>query len=125
MIIPDTSVWVDFFRGVSNLLADEPVLAERRLLHPFVFGELLLGGLPKEASLRAILASLRPAPVAETGEVAAFIQWAKLAGTGIGYVDTHLLVSAKMIGGTLLTTDTNLHAQAARLGVAYEGAATT
>ena len=120
MIIPDTSVWIDLFRGIDNLLASEPALARRRLLHPFVFGELLLGGLPKDAKLRSILAALIPAPVAHPSEVAAFIQWAELAGTGIGYVDAHLLVSAKMVGGSVLTGDKALHAQALRLGVAYE-----
>lgn len=119
MIIPDTSIWVDLFRGGQNLLATEPELARRRLLHPFVFGELLLGGLPKDRALRAALAALRPAPIAETSEVVAFIQWANLAGTGIGYVDAHLLVSATMIGGSILTLDQNLHAQAKRLNVAF------
>ena len=120
MIIPDTSIWVDLFRGGQNLLATEPELARRRLLHPFVYGELLLGGLPKDHALRSALAALRPAPIADVSEVVAFIQWAKLAGTGIGYVDAHLLVSAKMIGGSILTLDKNLHTQAARLGVACE-----
>ncbi len=120
MIIPDTSIWVDLFRGGQNLLATEPELARRRLLHPFVYGELLLGGLPKDRDLRAMLAALRPAPVAEVNEVVAFIQWAKLAGTGIGYVDAHLLVSAKMIGGSILTLDNDLQANAERLGVAYD-----
>ena len=121
MIIPDTSIWVDLFRGGQNLLATEPELARRRLLHPFVYGELLLGGLPKDRDLRATLAALRPAPVAEVNEVVAFIQWAKLAGTGIGYVDAHLLVSAKMIGASILTLNNDLQANAERLGVAYEG----
>ena len=121
MIIPDTSIWVDLFRGGQNLLATEPDLARRRLLHPFVYGELLLGGLPKDRVLRAALAALRPAPIADFSEVVAFIQWAELACTGIGYVDAHLLVSAKMIGGSILTLDNDLHAQAAWLGVAYEG----
>ena len=119
MIIPDTSIWVDLFRGGQNLLATEPELTRRRLLHPFVNGELLLGGLPKDRDLRSALAALRPAPIADVSEVIAFIQWARLAGTGIGYVDAHLLVSAKMIGGSILTLDNDLRANAERLGCAY------
>lgn len=119
MIIADTSIWVDLFRGGQNLLATEPDLAHRRLLHPFVYGELLLGGLPKDRTLRAAMAALRPAPVADLNEVVAFIHWAKLAGTGIGYVDAHLLVSAKMIGGSILTLDDNLRVNAERLGCVY------
>ena len=119
MIIPDTSVWIDLFRGIDNLLASPPDVKQRRLLHPFVFGELLLGGLPTDKKLRDIVDALVPAPVAHPSEVAAFIQWARLSGTGIGYVDTHLLVSAKMIGALILTKDQSLQARAQRLGVAY------
>jgi predicted nucleic acid-binding protein len=44
-----------------------------------------------------------------------------LFGTGIGYVDTHLLVSAKLLpDGKLLTKDRALAEQAERLGIAYE-----
>lgn len=120
MILIDTSTWVDHFRGMDTLLASQPVQSVRRLLHPFVYGELLLGGLPKNDAVREVLADLHPAPVADPSEVAAFIEWAGLAGTGIGYVDTHLLVSARMVeNGCLLTQDRNLLEQAQRLDIAY------
>lgn len=92
----------------------------RELLHPFVYGELLLNGLPKRGSFAERLQGLRPAPVASSADVAAFIVWAKLAGTGIGYVDTHLLVSAKLLSGaTIMTRDRDLAEQAERLGLAF------
>jgi predicted nucleic acid-binding protein len=121
MIIPDTSVWVDHFRGAATLLSTPPARHVRRLLHPFVYGELLLGGLSGHEEHLIELRDLRQAPVAETDEVADFIDWAELAGTGIGYVDTHLLISARMVrNGRLLTLDKRLNAQAERLGVAYQ-----
>jgi predicted nucleic acid-binding protein len=121
LIIADTSVWVDHFRGLPTLLETEPVLLTRRLLHPFVLGELLLGGLPRDGKEWAQLNALSHAPVADPSEVNAFITWAKLTGTGIGYVDTHLLVAAKMVpNGKVLTRDNKLLAQAERLGVAYQ-----
>ena len=90
------------------------------LLHPFVFGELLLGGLPRKGHHADSLRNVREAPVASSHEVAAFIGWGSLVGTGIGYVDAHLLVSAKALSqGRLLTSDRSLYAQAERLGVAY------
>jgi predicted nucleic acid-binding protein len=120
MIIADTSVWIDHFRGLATLLETPPARASRRLLHPFVFGELLLGGMPRDGQHLQQLQSLKPAPVADAVEVNAFIEWAELAGTGIGYVDAHLLVSARMVRDRkLLTQDKRLKAQAERLGVAY------
>ena len=116
--IPDTSVWVDHFRGLDTLLSSDPTLAMRRLLHPFVYGELLLGGLPLGGDVRKQLDHLIRAPVAEPVEVAAFIEWAELAGTGIGYVDAHLLVTARMIDAKILTSDKRLLVQAKRFGIA-------
>jgi len=121
MIIIDTSTWVDHFRGIDTLLDSPPLQSVRRLLHPFVYGELLLGGLPKSGAVREVLADLQMAPVADSSEVAAFIEWAGLSGTGIGYVDAHLLVSARMLeNGRLLTQDHNLMEQAQRLDIAYQ-----
>ncbi len=118
MIVVDTSVWVDHFKGIATALEDV-LQQELEVLHPFVFGELLLGGLPGGGVQRSALEQAAPAVVASAKEVAAFITWAKLAGTGVGYVDVHLLVSAKLGGGHLLTSDGKLHAQAERLGVAF------
>lgn len=120
MIIVDTSIWVDFIRGQPTSL--ERLLGEARIvLHPFVLGELLLNGLPKRGGFSVdAFAKYAVAPVASVTEVAAFIGWAKLAGTGVGYVDTHLLVSAKMLAdGQIMTSDNDLHTQAERFDLAY------
>lgn len=120
MIIVDTSIWVDQIRGFETPL--DALLGETEIvIHPFVVGELLLNGLPKVGGFSAsAFAQFAQAPVALSAEVAAFIEWARLAGTGIGYVDTHLLVSAKLLrDGKILTQDKNLHTQAKRLGLAY------
>ena len=118
MIIVDTSVWIDHLRGIDSPL-DEILGSGIELLHPFVYGELLLNGLPKRGAFAGRLDALKPAPVAAPADVAAFIIWAKLTGTGVGYVDTHLLVSAKLCAGSVMTNDGNLSIQAKRLGVAY------
>ena len=119
MIIVDTSSWIDHMRGRPTPL-DEVLGQGRVAMHPFVKGELLLNGLSKKSKLDFDFDDLLNAPLASVSEVAAFIAWAKLAGKGVGYVDTHLLVSAKMTpNGSLMTGDRNLHAQAERLGIAY------
>jgi predicted nucleic acid-binding protein len=119
VIIVDTSIWVDHLRGIDSPL-DEILGSGAELLHPFVYGELLLNGLPKRGAFAEQLQNLKPAPVAPPADVAAFIQWAQLAGTGVGYVDVHLLVSAKLLsGGMLMTKDKDLAAQAHRLEIGY------
>lgn len=120
MIVVDTSVWIDYIRGIPTALDD--LLGKGRIaIHPFVTGELLLNGLPKSSKISLDLGDLPSAKVASPEEVAAFIGWAKLAGTGVGYVDVSLLLSAKLLpDGSVLTHDRNLHAQAERLGLAYQ-----
>jgi predicted nucleic acid-binding protein len=119
MIIIDTSVWVDHFR--RPIKAMQELIAESDIaLHPYVYGELLLGGLPTKGDTARQLLKLARSPVASASEAAAFIEWAELSGTGIGYVDSHLLVSAKLFaGGCVLTKDKKLQDQAKRLGLAY------
>lgn len=90
-------------------------------LHPYVYGELLLGGVPADSEVAVRLDELARPPVATAAEAAAFITWAGLAGTGVGYVDAHLLVSARLLdNGRVLTRDMRLLAQAERLGLAYQ-----
>ena len=120
MIIVDTSVWVDHLRQkeprLSAIIAAEPVG-----LHPYVWGELLLGGVPPRGEIADQFDILPRPPLASASEASAFIAWASLVGTGIGYVDAHLLISAKLLGnGQVLTRDKKLRAQAVRLGVGYE-----
>ena len=120
MIIVDTSVWVAHIQGKPTPLYD--VLGEGLvLLHPFVIGELLLGGLPKRGPFSVeSLEEYAKVPVASTVEVASFIQWAKLAGMGVGYIDVHLLVAARLLPkSSIMTLDWNLHTQAERFDCAY------
>lgn len=119
LVVVDTSIWVDHFRKPNILLS--PLLAEGlAALHPFVFGELALGGLPSQSEIAVKLLTLPRPQMASPSEAAAFISWAQLTGTGIGYVDAHLLLAAKLeADGYVLTKDKKLAAQAERLGVAH------
>jgi predicted nucleic acid-binding protein len=120
MILADTSVWIEHLRireGVLSAL----LVARQIAMHPFVTGEVLLGSLRDPVRVADELLSLRITPVASDVEVRQFIRSHELSGTGIGYVDAHLLSAAKLLPGTLLWTfDQRLNAVAARLHLAYQ-----
>jgi predicted nucleic acid-binding protein len=117
LIVVDTSVWIDHLRGHRTPIP-ELTATKSALIHAYVLGELALGGLAGD--VHEELQELPAAPIASVAEVAALIRWAGLVGTGIGYVDAHLLVSARLFPqGQLLTSDRKLKAQAKRLGLAF------
>ena len=112
----DTSVWVAHLQRGNNELAG--LLNRAQVLwHPFVLGELALGSLQQHDTVLDVLKNLPQAHVASAGEVLGFITIHALYG--IGYVDAHLLASARLTPrSTLWTLDKRLAAAALRLGVA-------
>ena len=117
MILIDSSVWVDHLRNGDPILASL-LNAGGVLAHPFVIGELALGSLRQRALILGALRDLPQAIVAQDAEVADFIERNALFGFGIGYVDAHLLASAKLTpNASLWTRDRRLHEAAMRLGV--------
>lgn len=88
------------------------------LMHPYVVGELALGVLRPRAAILGMLLSLPAAITVTPDEVLDMIDIADLSGAGIGYVDAHLLASARMTqDGKLATRDRRLQAAAERLGL--------
>ncbi|HEY1630226.1 MAG TPA: type II toxin-antitoxin system VapC family toxin [Rhizomicrobium sp.] len=118
MILADTSIWIDHLSGNDPIMAR--LLEDRRVtVHPFVIGELALGYLEPRNFLLEVLHNLHAAEVATNDEVLAFIENNNLYGSGIGYIDAHLLVSARLTPDTALwTRDGDLAAVAAKTGVA-------
>lgn len=90
------------------------------LIHPFVIGELALGSLARRGEMMALLADQPEAPVADYSEILVLITRERLHGLGIGYVDAHLLASARLADAALWTRDRRLHAAAGQLGVAAD-----
>jgi predicted nucleic acid-binding protein len=118
MILADTSVWVDHLRKADRDLG-RLLDATQILVHPFVVGELALGILRQRDVILAALRDLPQATVASDREVLEFIEVRKLSGSGIGYVDAHLLAATKLSSGAVLwTRDRRFHEVAERLGVA-------
>jgi len=101
MILADTSVWIDHLRSMDARLF-EHLQKGRILMHPFVRGEMMLGGLPR--GLLEDLRGLPRAPVATPEETEALIDGASLKGRGIGYVDVALLASVRLHGAARLWT---------------------
>lgn len=117
MILVDTSIWIDHLRRgdarLTRLLSAGQVVS-----HPWVVGELVLGGLA--SAQRAHLHKMRQATVASDAELLALIDGQELAGSGIGWVDVGLLASVRMSPFTRLwTRDHRLDVVAERLEVAY------
>lgn len=118
MILADTSIWVDHLRAPDHELV-RALQARRIATHDFVIGELALGSLRNRESVIAALGDLRRVRMAMPGEVMAMIDRFRLFGRGIGYVDAHLLASARLTPGTQLwTRDRRLHDAALLLHVA-------
>ncbi len=88
-------------------------------MHSFVLGELACGNLRSRAEVLGLLQALAPMPVSTDKEVLFFIDQHELMGRGIGYVDVHLLASARLEGTLLWTRDKRLHAVATELGMAH------
>lgn len=109
-ILADTSVWVDHLRHdnsqMSNFLAGGDIV-----IHDHVVGELCLGGLRREKL--AMMQLLHRCAVASHDEAMHLIGERRLAGRGLGYVDTHLLAAA-LIGRLQLWTLDKALSQAAR-----------
>lgn len=117
MILVDSSVWIEHFRSSDPMLREtlEQALA---VVHPFVIGELALGHVRRPAEVLSLLRALPRAPQVSNEEVMAFVEVHHLAGTGIGWIDAHLLAAARLTGCRLWTLDRSLAEVAARVGVA-------
>jgi predicted nucleic acid-binding protein len=119
MILVDTSVWVDHLRKgdpiMQRLLENGNVL-----MHPLVIGELAMGDLqPRETILEALL-QLPAVIESDHYEALGFIAHHKLYGTGIGFVDVHLLAAVRLTSDALLwTRDKRLVRVAEALNLAF------
>ena len=118
LILVDTSIWVSHFRTGNPGL--EYLLREGRVLcHPFVIGELALGHLKNRKEIISLIQTLPLAQIAQEDEILQFIESRKLYGSGIGWVDVHLLASALISKAALWTVDANLSKSAAKLDILY------
>jgi predicted nucleic acid-binding protein len=119
MIVIDTSVWADHFRKPEERLT-EIGRSGRLRMHPFIVGEISAGSLYQ---WDRTIAALRLIPVIEMIEEADFFVFMKdyqLMGSGLSFVDIHLLASVRAAkSAALWTRDKKLAAKADELGCRY------
>ena len=121
LILVDSCVWINHFKcndkTLTSLLHSNQVL-----IHPFVIGELVCGGIPDETL--SLLRDLPGIQIADDNRVINFThrhrtilagildgQGKKKSGS-VGYIDMHLLLSAELAKKKLWTVDKKLHAVA-------------
>ena len=118
MVLVDTSVWVDHLRfgnpRLASLLEEGDVVC-----HPFIIGELACGNLPNRTDTLSRLHNLPRTGVAGQDEVISLIEAHRLMGIGLGFIDVHLLASARLTGTPLWTRDLQLKKAAAKLDVLF------
>ena len=116
MILVDTSVWVEHLSRTAPALK---AFLEHGdiLIHPFVRGEIALGDLKSRHEILSLLAALPAATDVSDEEVLYFIDHQKLYGRGIGWVDVHLLASAKLMGCAVWSLDKSFVATAKALKI--------
>jgi hypothetical protein len=118
VILADTSIWVDYFRG-KNLEMEKRLLAGQITMHPFIVAEIALGSLHDRRRKLDDLESLLEVKVAQLSEVRQMIEAHALYSKGIGLIDAHLIASCLMTPGTQLwTRDGALEKVAKAVGVA-------
>lgn len=118
MILADTSIWVDHFRHTDDKLRGL-LLGGEIVIHPWVIGELALGGLSATSEAGRLLTDLPHTEIASHAEVMHAIESRALERRGIGYVDAHLIVSVLLTPRSRLwTRDSKLATIADELAVA-------
>jgi predicted nucleic acid-binding protein len=78
------------------------------LIHPFIIGELACGNLKNRNNILHLLHTLPQCRQAAHDEVLTLLEMNNLYGKGIGWIDAHLLGSAKISGAELWTYDRTL-----------------
>ncbi len=116
MILTDTSVWIDHFRR-GNARLRTLLQGGQVSTHPFVVGELACGNLRNREEILGLLATLPEARAAVHNEVMALLKARHLHGSGIGWIDAHLLASALLSHSGLWTLDRPLARVAATLEI--------
>ncbi|MBX9617036.1 MAG: type II toxin-antitoxin system VapC family toxin [Caulobacteraceae bacterium] len=113
-LLADTSIWADHFRSPDPLMR-QMLSDERVRMHPYVLGELCMGNLYRRPEAMEYLQALHMTPAVSDDEVMQMVEQGKLYGSGLSWVDAHLLTAAVLSPGVKLwTRDRRLNEAAIR-----------
>jgi predicted nucleic acid-binding protein len=118
VVLIDTSVWVDHLR-LGNSALTELLFDAKVVCHPFVVGELACGTLRNRSEILALLQTLPSIPEIAHEDLLRFVESHRLMGQGLGFIDVHLLASARLAAIPLWTMDRRLRQAATALAAAY------
>ena len=119
MILVDTSIWINHLRNNDHHL--EKLLFNGEVVcHPHVIGELACGNIKNRQEIISLLQALPQTPLVEFEEFLYFIEQNQLHGKGIGFVDIHLMASAKLGQTSLWTADKRLQSASAELNLKHK-----
>lgn len=119
MVLVDTSVWIDHFRN-NNQNLSSLLLKGSVSMHEFILGELACGNFKNRNEIFSLLNNISTLPIVTIDEYLYFLDSNHLFGKGIGFVDIHLLASAKLSNIPIWTFDKRLKEISAILGVDYK-----
>ena len=119
MVLVDTSVWVDHFRGGNSQLVKLLNYGDV-LCHHFIIGELACGNIKNRKQILSLLQALPEAIQASNQEILKFIEINNLSGKGLGYIDIHLLAATFLSNTTLWTLDKKLNEISLKLKVKFK-----
>ncbi len=118
MTLVDTSVWINHFRKPEPALVQ--LLANGMAgIHPYVIGELACGSMKDRDRTLGLLKALPQVQVANDAEIYFLLDTYRLWGTGLGWVDLHLLAAAAVAGWHLMTADDAMNRAAAKTGIPH------
>jgi hypothetical protein len=115
-MLVDTSIWVEYFhegrRDLAKLLEGGSIRT-----HPLVIGELACGRFRDRRAVFNLLNQLPSLEPVSHDEAHMFLEQHGLSGHGLGWIDVHLLASARLGGARVWTRDRDFAAAARRLGL--------
>jgi predicted nucleic acid-binding protein len=95
MILVDTSIWIDYLRQGEPLLTEQ-ISNGQVLMHGMVLGELAIGTFKNRQLLLKRWRALPFIQSASDAGVLEFLEAHQLMGTGIGWIDLHLLAAVSL-----------------------------
>jgi predicted nucleic acid-binding protein len=119
MVLVDTSIWVFHLREGSAEL--KMLLNKSQVMcHRYIIGEIACGNIKNRTEILTLLQNLPLVTHAKHKEVMGFIENYKLMGRGLGYIDLHLSVSAKLTRIPMWTLDKRLDETNKELGINFK-----